>query len=158
NDLLEIEKLESGQMKLNSDMVSIGTVIDRACESVRPYAETQHIDLVVEPSNASVYADAPRLIQVLVNLLGNAVKFSPPQSKIAISVLKSAQWIEIRVKDEGRGVPDSLKAAVFQRFKQVEAKDATEKKGSGLGLAICKIIVEQHGGSIGVDNNADKGS
>jgi PAS domain S-box-containing protein len=159
NDLLDIEKMESGQLKLSSEVVPISAVIDRSCDSVRAYAEQQGITIESMSDQAEVFADADRLVQVMVNLLGNAIKFSPKDSTVKVSVDKSSvEWIGVRVIDQGRGVPENMREAVFQRFKQVELKDATEKKGSGLGLAICKVIIEQHGGKIGVDNNPEGGS
>lgn len=159
NDLLDIEKLESGQLQLHCQMINLQPVIERSVESVRAVAEAQGIALQVMPISATdIFADADRLVQVIVNLLGNAVKFSPRQSSIVVSCEQTDDWLEVKVKDQGRGVPAHLRETIFERFKQVEVKDATEKKGTGLGLAICQAIVEQHGGKIGVDSEEGKGS
>ena len=104
------------------------------------------------------YADADRIVQVLVNLLSNAVKFSPSGGVVTIGVGLRENWVEFRVTDRGRGVPAAHHGMIFERFRQVETSDAREKGGAGLGLAICKSIIEQHGGTIGVESQSGKGS
>jgi hypothetical protein len=105
-----------------------------------------------------IWADAERIVQVLVNLLSNAVKFSPPGGVVTISVALRDSWAEFRVADRGRGVPVSHQRTIFEPFRQVQRSDAREKGGTGLGLAICKAIVERHGGTIGVDSVEGAGS
>ena len=105
-----------------------------------------------------IWADADRIVQVVVNLLSNAVKFSPPGGVVTIGVGLRESWVEFRVTDRGRGVPVAHRRAIFERFRQVETSDAREKGGTGLGLAICKSIVEQHGGTIGVESEEGSGS
>jgi len=95
---------------------------------------------------------------VLVNLLSNAIKFSPRGSSVAVSIVRVDDQLEVRVKDVGRGIPAHLHTAIFERFEQVAASDATEKGGSGLGLPICKEIIELHGGKIGVESEEGAGS
>ena len=106
----------------------------------------------------TIHADGDRIVQVLVNLLGNAVKFSPNKSTITLSAHQKDGQIEFHVKDQGSGIPEAMRKAVFERFKQVTRSDATEKGGTGFGLAICKMIIECHGGEIGVDSEEGKGS
>ena len=105
-----------------------------------------------------IWADADRVVQVLVNLLSNAVKYSPPAGVVTIAVRPVDRWIEFRVTDSGRGVPVAYHRAIFERFRQVETSDAREKGGTGLGLAICKSIVEQHDGTIGLESEEGHGS
>jgi signal transduction histidine kinase len=95
---------------------------------------------------------------VMVNLLGNAVKFSPPGGTVEVTVEELPDVVCVKVTDQGRGIPKHMLTSVFERFKQVEVADATKKKGSGLGLAICKAIIEQHGGTIGVESEEGRGS
>ena len=97
-------------------------------------------------------------MQVLINLLSNAIKFSPKESTIKVYAEKSGGIAMIHVVDQGRGIPENMKEAVFERFHQVEITDAVDKGGSGLGLAICKACVELHGGKIKIENNSDIGS
>jgi signal transduction histidine kinase len=98
------------------------------------------------------------LTQVIVNLLANAIKFSPNNSTITVAYKEISHFVEVRIKDEGRGIPPEHMSAIFERFSQVQASDHSEKGGKGLGLAICKSIIEAHGGSIGVDSEAGKGA
>jgi CheY-like chemotaxis protein len=97
-------------------------------------------------------------VQVLVNLLSNAVKFSPRGRVVRLSASEAGGFADVRVTDQGRGIPVSYREAIFERFRQVEASDARQKGGSGLGLAICKAIIEQHGGTIGVESEEGQGS
>jgi signal transduction histidine kinase len=98
------------------------------------------------------------LVQVLINLLSNAIKFSPDHGVVKVVIDNGADWVEVKVTDQGRGIPEEYKKAIFEKFRQVEIADAIEKGGTGLGLPICKLIVEKHGGSIGVLTEAGKGS
>jgi signal transduction histidine kinase len=159
NDLLDIDKMESGQLELSLEETSLPAIIERSVESVRGFAEKEGILIEwrgCEP--ITVNADGDRIVQVMVNLLGNAVKFSPKDASVRIAVEKQGAEARVAVIDKGRGVPEHLRTAIFERFKQVSTKDATEKKGTGLGLAICKAIVEQHGGVIGCDSVEGQGS
>jgi signal transduction histidine kinase len=145
-------------MQLYLAQIKIKTVIKRAVASVRTFADRNKIEIEADPTNVELEADPDRLVQVLVNLLTNAVKFSPPNSAITISVTEDSDWVQVTVKDRGRGIPESHRAVIFERFRQVEDADAQEKGGTGLGLSICKNIVEVHGGTIGVDSEDGKGS
>jgi signal transduction histidine kinase len=97
-------------------------------------------------------------VQVLINLLGNALKFSPNNSTITISEEQNDQYTKISVKDQGRGIPKDQLAGIFDRFKQVNPVDKAEKQGTGLGLAICKSIIDAHHGHIGVISEPGEGS
>jgi signal transduction histidine kinase len=159
NDLLDVDKMESGQLSLACDDSSLRSVIERSIDSVRGVSEQQGVSVEsLMEDEVSVFADSDRLVQVMVNLLGNAVKFSEKGSTVKISVLKRGDDVRVEVIDQGRGVPEDLRESIFERFKQVSAKDSTEKKGTGLGLAICKAIVEQHGGKIGCESSVGHGS
>jgi PAS domain S-box-containing protein len=158
NDLLDIEKLESGTLDISPQLVDLFDVVSRSLDAVRVYAEQHNVQLETIPSTFELYADGDRLVQVLVNLVSNAVKFSPPGEKVTIEAVEVGDSVEVRVRDRGRGVPSSHREIIFDRFAQVEAADATKKGGTGLGLAICKAIIEQHGGKIGVDSEEGKGS
>ena len=159
NDLLDIDKMESGQLNLACEPVLISSIVERSLESVRAIAEKKQIALrAADCGGISLNADGDRLVQVMVNLLGNSVKFSPQGSTITIAVEETGQSVTVKVVDQGRGIPKELVESIFERFKQVEAKDGTEKKGTGLGLAICKAIIEQHGGTLGVHSEEGTGS
>lgn len=158
NDILDIEKLESGKLDMVFDTLTMSSVLERSDSAIRSFAEQASVKLEILKSNHSVFADGDRLVQVLVNLISNAVKFSPKGSTITVSVEEVANWIEVKVIDRGRGIPEKYKGLLFHRFQQVEASDARKKGGTGLGLAICKGIVEAHGGVIGVESEEGKGS
>jgi CheY-like chemotaxis protein len=158
NDILDLERLEHGRLQLEIAEVDIGEVVERASEAVREFAKERQVALVSVPTTMTVQGDASRLVQVLVNLLSNAVKFSPPGSSVRVDAREHAGRARVEVIDHGRGVPASHRAAIFERFRQVESSDAREKGGTGLGLAICRVIVEQHGGEIGVESEEGKGS
>jgi len=158
NGLLEIDRLEAGRMEIQRDLVDINDLIARSISSVGYLAEKNGIQIIKSVSASDALADDSSLIQVLVNLLANAIKFSTPGSTIEINAEEISGTVEFRVKDQGRGIPASSISTVFDRFRQVERSDHTEKGGSGLGLAICKSIVEAHGGTIGVESIEGAGS
>src|SRR4249919_385647 len=156
-DILDLERLETGKIELQFTDVPIASILRRAMESLAAFGA--HGVTVDAPNvSSSIDVDADRIVQVLVNLLSNAVKFSPPGGVVTIAVTVDGQWTEFRVTDHGRGVPAIHRRAIFERFRQVDPSDAREKGGAGLGLAICKSIIEQHGGSIGVESEEGAGS
>ena len=158
NDILDLERFDSGRVEMHFDAVPLDSIFTRSLEAVRSFAEQEGVTLETSPTTAQVWADGDRLVQVLVNLLSNAVKFSPRGGVVSLSASREQGGSRVRVRDQGRGIPASFREAIFERFRQVEASDARQKGGSGLGLAICKTIIEQHGGSIGVESAEGKGS
>ncbi|HEY9871648.1 MAG TPA: ATP-binding protein [Candidatus Obscuribacterales bacterium] len=158
NDLLDIEKMETGKLELAREDTSLSSIIERSVQSVAYLADRRNIKLDVQATDAHVHADGDRIVQVIVNLLSNAIKFSPKGGSVKVVVDVRPDCAEVRVMDKGRGIPDKFKNAIFERFKQVDPSDATERRGSGLGLAICKAIVEAHGGTIGVESKEGAGS
>jgi PAS domain S-box-containing protein len=158
NDLLEIEKMESGKLEMEIRDVLIQSVFDQTANAIGASAEEAGIELVINPCDAVIKADERRLVQVMVNLVGNAVKFSTSGKSVVLIACRQDLHLKVEVKDFGRGIPESKLSAIFDRFGQVESADATEKGGTGLGLAICKAIVEQLGGEIGVRSKLDSGS
>lgn len=158
NDLLDLKRLEAGRLEMHIEPLPIQSVIDRCFEVVRELAIAQGVILHGGCSATRVMGDGERLAQVITNLLSNAIKFSPPAGHVTVDVREVEGWAEVRVTDEGRGIPPGFQETVFERFRQVSPGDSREKKGSGLGLAICKAIVVQHGGTIGVESEEGKGS
>jgi PAS domain S-box-containing protein len=156
-DILDLERLETGKLDLHITRVPIASILQRAMESLATVG-AQSVTVEAPTVSSAIHGDADRIVQVLVNLLSNAVKFSPPGGVVTIGVTVDDEWTEFRVTDHGRGVPAVHRRAIFERFRQVDPSDAREKGGAGLGLAICKSIVEQHGGSIGVDSDEGAGS
>jgi PAS domain S-box-containing protein len=158
NDILDLERLETGKIELQFEQVPVESILRRAVESLATLRQEHGITVEAPEISLTIWADAERIVQVIVNLLSNAVKFSPPGGVVAITIRPGEGWVEFRVTDRGRGVPAAHHAAIFERFRQVEMSDSREKGGTGLGLAICKSIVEQHGGTIGVESGEGSGS
>lgn len=158
NQLLDIEKLQAGMLELDVRMGPLDDVIQRSADAVRSFADESHVAIATQPVDCQVYADSDRLVQVMVNLLSNAIKYSPKEGTVSITTNVDADTVEIRITDQGRGIPPEYMSAIFERYKQVDKTDKREKKGTGLGLPICKAIVESHGGEIGVDCELGKGS
>src|SRR4030095_13614011 len=158
NDLLALQATGIRRMEMQPRMCSLQEVIQTSIDSVSALAEKNGISLECQDEQVSAFADPDRIVQVLVNLLSNAIKFSPPGSTVVVKTCPIGNQVVIGVKDTGRGIPADMRDAVFRRFQQVAASDATEKGGTGLGLPICKDIVERHGGIIGVDSEEGKGS
>ena len=158
NDLLDIDRLESGKMELELHLVLLSDVFEKSAAAVASFADKSKVQISMNASKLELICDPARTIQVLVNLLSNAIKFSPSESLVELSGVPHPDSIEIRVTDHGRGVPEALKKSIFERFEQVKRDDAIKHGGSGLGLAICKLIVESHGGTIGVESEEGKGS
>jgi PAS domain S-box-containing protein len=158
NDLLDIERMESGRMEMEMRDVSLDPILQRSAESVRALADQQNISIQVASSGAQVRADEHRITQVVINLLSNAIKFSPRGGVVEVAAHGFDGTVEVRVSDRGRGVPKEAQQRIFERFAQVDASDSKAKGGAGLGLAICRAIVEQHGGEIGVSSQEGLGS
>lgn len=162
SDLLDLEKMDSGTLNVSKAKCELGEILRAVDEASRTFADSKGVKLEIEPVNgrekAELYADADRLVQVLVNLISNAVKFSPPDGTVKVTHKLDDETLEMRVSDQGRGVPAKYRELIFERFQQVEVSDAKQKGGTGLGLAICKTIVEMHEGAIAVDSEEGKGS
>ncbi len=149
DDLLDFQKLSAGQMTLEHESHQGQKLIVEAVDLVKAYAKNCSIELKIGGGfeNVAVICDGRKLVQVLVNLLSNAIKFSPPHSAVRVELEETSDGVRFCVSDEGPGVPEEMKIAIFEPFQQTSS---TQHQGTGLGLAICKMIVEAHGGSIGV--------
>lgn len=162
NDILDIERLESGKVIIEQQECDLAGLMMGASETMQAMANDNGVKLVVEPFSVKVWADSDRCLQVLTNLLSNAIKFSSRDSEVKLFAESVEQdgggWVKVSVKDNGRGIPADSVAKVFERFGQVDASDSREKGGTGLGLPICKTIVEQHGGLLWVESVVGKGS
>ena len=158
NDILDAERLTSGQVTLNQRGCDARELLAQAADVMRATAVVAGLRIVVEPGTAQMWADHDRIVQAVTNLLGNAVKFSPPGGTIRLGADQRDGHVIIHVTDEGRGIPADMLERVFDRFSQVDASDEREKGGTGLGLAICRSVVEQHGGRIWVESRPGVGS
>ncbi len=157
NNLLDLDKMESGTMDLNLKEVAIAPIIKRCVDSVSSLAEQRSIEIFLPERNANVIVDERRISQVIINLLGNALKFSPQSSEIIIDLQDVENLVKVTITDQGGGIPESQQKLIFERFHQVPEQEQ-KAQGTGLGLAICKAIVTAHGGTIGVESELGKGS
>jgi PAS domain S-box-containing protein len=160
NNLLDMHKLETHGLEMFFDVVPCGEILRLSVQSVETLAETRKIQLNTVPYDKQMHvrADVQYVVQVLVNLLSNAIKFSPPDKSIELLVVRQGRLVKFTVKDKGRGISPEFRERMFNRFEQARLAEDRLKGGSGLGLAISKAIVEQHGGTIGVDSEEGKGS
>jgi PAS domain S-box-containing protein len=158
NDILDIERLASGQILMQKQTCEIADLMTQAGDTMRAMAETAGVQLCVAPTSASLWADPDRITQVLTNLLSNAIKFSPPGGTVWLTGGQRGSDLVIEVRDQGRGIPADKLERIFERFMQVDASDSREKGGTGLGLTICRTIVQEHAGRIWVESTPGVGS
>jgi signal transduction histidine kinase/CheY-like chemotaxis protein len=167
NDILDLERMQSGRAPLQIRRCSLRDLAQQAIETMTAMADANTVHLALEPftlaqalSPEALFfdGDADRVLQVLTNLLSNAIKFSPPSSTVRIHTEANSDSILLKIIDEGRGIPPDQLDSIFDRFQQVEPADARQKGGTGLGLAICRSIVSQHGGSIWAQRNLGPGT
>ncbi|MFB2896179.1 PAS domain S-box protein [Aerosakkonemataceae cyanobacterium BLCC-F50] len=175
NDILDLERLQSGKFQLFMENCQVEDIMQQAVESVQAIANEAQIKINVTPLVAEIWASTDAIIQALTNLLSNAIKFSPAHSTIWLSAEcrigepqtqenptveppLSTPYILFQVRDSGRGIPADKLETIFGRFQQVDISDSRQKGGTGLGLAICKSIVQQHGGKIWVESILGQGS
>lgn len=160
NDILDIEKIESGSLQFRLAPVAVGPLLERAVTLNAPYARQFDVryDLRRPLPDITVTADADRLLQVMTNLLSNAAKFSPAGSAVAVACTVQDDALRIAVTDRGPGVPEEFRRRIFQKFAQADSDDTRQKGGTGLGLSICKAIVEKLGGTIGYVSTPGEGA
>ncbi len=158
DSILIIEKMESGQIELVQSMFKLSALITRAEDAVNAYAKQHQVKLVRNLEEAIIAADEDRLLQVLINLLGNAIKFSPPKSEVKLTAHMFDGHLICEVKDQGPGISEEFQQTIFDRYKQVKGSGNAAETGTGLGLTICRAIVKAHGGDIGVTSSPGQGS
>lgn len=149
NDILDIEKIESGKLRLDMVPLDLRDIACRSVEGVSGYAGDLGVKLLLpEGDPVPVRGDADRLIQVVTNLLSNALKFSPSGGEVRVTVDPTTRLARLSVVDEGPGIPDAFRARIFSKFAQADGSDTRDKGGTGLGLAIAREIAERHGGRL----------
>ncbi len=160
NDLLDIERLESGLLPLKLSVQPLLPLLQRAIDSNQLYAERFNVSLVLLPPSAELHliCDAERLLQVMDNLLSNAAKFSHAGDSIVVDCRVIDDQVQVQVTDQGVGIAMEQQSRLFQRFFQIDDSTSRKRGGTGLGLAISKELVERMGGSIGVDSQAGQGA
>ncbi len=158
NDLLDFEKMEAGKMQFSIVPVEMNDVVAEAFREVKALAEAKQVRLESENTSLSVMGDREKLMQMLINLLANAIRYSPEGAPVTVQCTSKYDVVEVAVKDEGPGVPEGFHESVFAPFESAPGSKQTNEGGTGLGLAICKLIIEGHSGEIGVRNRKGRGS
>ena len=166
NDLLDLSKYQAGQMQLNKQTITIHEMIE---ESLQPFVlqyKKKNIELHTDINSdlPRVDADSGKIVQLMTNLLSNAMKFTPDNGKVTIKVEKDVSpdqqqsFINVSVSDTGVGIKSDEIPLLFEQYRQVSSSNRTKEKGTGLGLAICKLIAQAHGGMITVTSELNKGT
>jgi len=159
SDLLFAAQVQAGRVTLEKDLVSVSELLDEAVAAALPTAADRQIDVTVHARDvAQVIGDRQRLAQVLDNLLSNALKFTPPNGSVVVSMFARETTVLIEVSDTGLGISAADQKKLFTRFFRTDAAMQRAIKGTGLGLSIVKAIVEGHGGEITVESAEGKGS
>jgi signal transduction histidine kinase len=160
NDILDVEKIESGKLEYDFAPLNLSRLVSDAVETNKSYAEQFGVTFVLADiaPEVPVYADGSRLTQVVANLLSNAAKFSPQGGEVKIKVDCGDNIAKATVIDEGPGIPEEMRDHIFDKFTQVDASDTRSIGGTGLGLNISKSIVKQHGGEINFDSKPGAGT
>jgi signal transduction histidine kinase len=160
NDLLDLSRIEAG-ITLQPTNLRLAPLLREVAESLRPVAAVKRIIIAVESRDETVtaWADPDRISEILMNLLGNAIKFTPSDGKVTLSVEgRGADWVKIAVSDTGPGIPPEEANRIFDKFYQVPQLEKQKIVGTGLGLSITKALVEMHGGKIWLESEVGRGS
>jgi len=158
NDILDVERMQAGRLVLETEPVTAAALVESSLEVLQGTADRAGVTLRVQLDSVTVAGDADRVVQTLVNLVGNAIKFTPRGGRVTISARRDGDHARFAVRDTGRGIPADRLESIFERFNQVDASDAREKGGTGLGLAVSRGIVEQHGGRIWAESTLGEGT
>jgi signal transduction histidine kinase/CheY-like chemotaxis protein len=159
NDILDLSKVEAGQVTLHLQPVEITTVIDEIRATVEPLARTKSITLETSASGElRMVADSSKVTQMLLNLVSNAIKFTPSGGRIGIQARGAGPWVEIAVSDSGIGIAEADLGRLFIEFQQLSAGPGRQQQGTGLGLALTKRFAEMHGGHVTVESKLGAGS
>jgi PAS domain S-box-containing protein len=177
NNVLDLQRIESGSVKMEKQRCQASHLITQATEAMQAMAHQYEITLQPQPGDIPLWVDPDYIIQALTNLLSNAIKFSPPRSTVQITVGYRQRGdrspaeqssrrgtsfhpteVLFQVRDRGQGIPLDKLEQIFERFQQVDSSDSRKKGGTGLGLTICRKVIEQHGGSIWAESQLGQGS
>jgi signal transduction histidine kinase len=160
NDLLNISRIESGQVELKKQRMNMADVVSGVLTIFKVQTDKRGMELraVFQDPSLTLYVDPDRIVEVFINLVGNAVKFTPDGGTIMIEVVDKASHVECVVSDSGRGIPPEHLGRIFDRFYQVDRAAGPEAKGTGLGLAISHDLIRMHGGKLWVESEVGKGT
>ena len=158
NDILEVERLDSGTLPMAIGSCDVGVACQEAIGATLGLAQAARIELRMGTVSGRVRADQDRLVQVLINLIGNALRFSDAGDSVVVQARQDRDLVTVAVTDTGRGIPPDKLEHIFGRFSQVDSSDARERGGTGLGLAICRGLIEGMGGRIWAESTLGEGS
>ena len=160
NEILDLSKVEAGRMELSISEFDVGNAIDNAVTLIKERAAPHQLtlDVSVDPQLGSFIGDERKFKQILLNLLTNAVKFTPEGGKVRVAAQPTSDGVQVSVSDTGIGIPPDQHAAVFEAFHQVSSEYTRKREGTGLGLTLVKQFVEMHGGHISLESVPTKGS
>jgi signal transduction histidine kinase len=160
NDLLDIARIESGRMIMKKESLDLKSAVEKVSDLLSEQLKQKHIAYSFEIAGDAdtVFADRNQIERVLINLIGNAIKFTPEKGKIAISTQKADNMVQVSVADTGYGIPEEAQEEIFEEFYRVDNPINEEVKGTGLGLSLVKHIVEAHNGKIWVKSRLGAGS
>lgn len=158
NDLLMLEKMKAGKFELCLLDTPVDELIMQSVEAVSAYGQRLKVRIITVPCGLYAFVDGARVMQALINLLSNALKYSAPGSCVEVLAESHNDMVKVTVQDHGRGIPPEALERIFGKYEQVSNADALEKGGTGLGLAISKTIIEQHGGKIWAESVVGQGS
>jgi signal transduction histidine kinase len=158
SSLLDVSKMEAGEMKPNLTQCELLTIAREALAKVESLKGGRRLTLSGADEPGTVMADAELIARVFQNLLGNALKFTPDDGRVTVSIEPSADAVRVLVQDTGPGIPPEYRERIFEKFFQVENRANRQKYSTGLGLTFCKLAVEAHGGQVGVDSEEGRGS
>jgi signal transduction histidine kinase len=160
NDILDLSKVEAGQVELEVERFSLREALERGVVMIREWATKNGVavQLELDPSVDLVEGDVRRIRQVVFNLLSNAIKFTPIGGHVDVSAMRQDGEVRVAVSDTGPGIAAEDQARIFEEFQQAKATDGERREGTGLGLALSRSLVELHGGRIWVESEPGKGS
>jgi signal transduction histidine kinase len=158
-DVLIASRLDRDELRLERDHVDIAELIRTAVEHMREYVpETISLTARTESDAAAALGDRHRIEQVLVNLIDNAVKYSPSGGEVSVSTVASSEGVRVEVRDQGIGIPPAEQTSIFEKFYRGSLEGEQVRAGTGLGLYICRELVQRMGGTIGVESDPGSGS
>jgi PAS domain S-box-containing protein len=160
NDILDSEKIESGKLRLDLQVLDLRQLVQQALAANEGFATQHGVSLVIRAPDTPLHVriDGDRMTQVLTNLLSNAVKFSPPGNPVEVRLSRTARKVRAEVVDAGPGIPEEFSGRIFQKFSQADSSDTRQKGGTGLGLNISRALIEKMGGTIGFSSKAGVGT